>query len=167
MAFEDLGSSRSSPSSNSNRATPFSAATLDNRGMIRPCFLVIDRETSSAISTRKLVIETAKFNVITAYSSTEALQLLKKFPMLDGVVLDSGMEDMPCDSLTAALKTVRPDIPVIVVCVPGGTPCDHADYTLESFDPRKLLALLERLQPEATAEIEKRNESLHEEYLSR
>lgn len=36
--------------------------------MIRPCFLVIDREFPGSISTRKLVLETAKFNVLTAYS---------------------------------------------------------------------------------------------------
>jgi hypothetical protein len=39
--------------------------------MIRPCFLVVDQEHSGSISTRKLVIETAKFNVLTAYSGAE------------------------------------------------------------------------------------------------
>jgi hypothetical protein len=48
--------------------------------MIRPCFLVIDQEHSNSISTRKLVIETARFNVLTAYSGAEAIQTLKNFP---------------------------------------------------------------------------------------
>ena len=48
--------------------------------MVRPCFLVIDREYASSISTRKLVIETAKLNVITAYSGAEAIETLKRFP---------------------------------------------------------------------------------------
>lgn len=130
--------------------------------MIRPCYLVIDRETSSGISTRKLVIETAKFNVITAYSSGEAIETLEKFPVLDGVVLDAGMEDMPTDDLIARLRQLQPKIAVIVVCTPRSVPCKIADYVLESFDPRKLLALLEKLQPEATAAIEKRNEDLHD-----
>lgn len=130
--------------------------------MIRPCYLVIDRETSSGISTRKLVIETAKFNVITAYSSGEAIETLEKFPVLDGVVLDAGMEDMPTDDLIARLRQLQPKITVIVVCTPRSVPCKIADYVLESFDPRKLLALLEKLQPEATAAIEKRNEDLHD-----
>jgi hypothetical protein len=34
--------------------------------MDRPCFLVVDQEYPGSISTRKLVIETGKFNVITA-----------------------------------------------------------------------------------------------------
>ena len=133
--------------------------------MIRPCYLVIDRETSSGISTRKLVIETAKFNVITAYSSKEAIETLRKFPTLDGVVMDAGMEDMPADSLIAALKDLQPKIPIILVCTPRHALCKQADHILESFDPRLLLALLEKLQPEATAEIEKRNEDLEENHF--
>ena len=128
--------------------------------MIRPCYLVIDRETSSGISTRKLIIETAKFNVVTAYSSKEAIETLRKYPALDGVVMDAGMEDMPTEELIAALKGLQPKITVILVCNPRYTPCKDADYNVESFDPRRLLALLEKLQPEAIAAIEKRNEDL-------
>jgi len=54
--------------------------------VVRPCFLVIDREFPGSISTRKLVLETAKFNVITSYSAQEAVETLKKFPALQGVV---------------------------------------------------------------------------------
>ena len=133
--------------------------------MIRPCYLVIDRESSSAISTRKLIIETAKFNVITAYSSEEAIETLRKFPALDGIVLDSGMEDMPCPVLVDALKEIRPDITVIVICTPRNVPCERADLSLDSFDPRKLLALVQTLHPEATAQIEKRNEDLENEHF--
>ena len=133
--------------------------------MIRPCYLVIDRETSSGISTRKLIIETAKFNVITAYSSREAIETLEKFPALDGVVLDAGMEDMPTEELIAALKQLQPKITVILVCTPRYVPSKDADHTVESFDPRKLLALLEKLQPEAIAAIEKRNEDLEDAHF--
>ena len=133
--------------------------------MIRPCYLVIDRETSAGISTRKLIIETAKFNVITAYSSKEAIETLRKFPALEGVVLDAGMEDMPADALIDALKDLQPKIPIILVCTPRHSRCKQADHTLESFDPRLLLALLEKLQPEATAQIERRNEDLEEKHF--
>jgi len=126
---------------------------------------VIDRETSSGISTRKLIIETAKFNVITAYSSKEAVETLKKYPTLDGVVLDAGMEDMPTEDLIARLKELQPKITVILVCTPRYVPCKDADHIVESFDPRKLLALLEKLQPEAIAAIEKRNEDLEDSHF--
>ena len=133
--------------------------------MLRPCFLVVDRESSSAISTRKLIIETAKFNVITAYSSQEAIETLRKYPAIDGVVADSGLPDMSCEALVEALKALQPKITVIVVCTPRGSACETADYILQSFDPRKLLALLEQLHPKATAEIEKINEALEDGYL--
>ncbi len=135
--------------------------------MTRPCFLVVDRESSSSISTRKLVIETAKFNVITAYSSREAIETLKKFPAIDGVVADASMDDMLCSDLVSALKNVVPNIPVIIICTPRGTPCDNADHTLESFDPRLLLGLLQKLQPEAVAKIERRNEELEDQHFKR
>jgi DNA-binding NtrC family response regulator len=135
--------------------------------MIRPCFLVIDRETSSSISTRKLIIETAKFNVITAYSSHEAVETLRKFPAIDGVVADAAMDDMECEKLVNALKEIKPQIPVVIICTPRGIPCDNADHTLESFDPRLLLSLLQKLQPDAVARIERRNEELEDNHFKR
>ncbi len=135
--------------------------------MMRPCFLVVDRESSSSISTRKLIIETAKFNVITAYSSAEAVQTLAKFPAIDGVVADAGVDDMDCSDLISGLKRISPNVPVIIICTPRGKPCENADHMLESFDPRLLLSLLQRLQPEAVERIERRNEELEDEHFKR
>ena len=131
--------------------------------MVRPCFLVIDQEFASSISTRKLVIETAKFNVITSYSSTEAVATLKRFPAVDGIVMDAGMKDIPCPELVQLLKKVHPAVPIIVVGRPGTTHCSGADHHLESFDPKRVLALLQQLVPEQTAAIELRNEILSSE----
>jgi response regulator RpfG family c-di-GMP phosphodiesterase len=128
--------------------------------MHRPCFLVIDREYSGSISTRKLVIETAKLNVITAYSAAESIQTLLRFPNIDGIVLDAGIRDMSCNDLIATLKHSYPSIPIIVINAPGTIECPGADHQLESFDPRKLLGLLQGLTPNETAAIEARNEHL-------
>ena len=118
--------------------------------MLRPCFLVIDREYSGSISTRKLVIETAKFNVITAYSGVEAVETLTKFPRVDGVVLDDSVTDIPCAELIQQLKQVQPRLPVIAVGTHG---CDGADHSVESFEPKILLELLKRLHADQTAQI--------------
>jgi CheY-like chemotaxis protein len=134
--------------------------------MVRPCFLVIDREFPGSISTRKLVIETAKFNVLTAYSGKEALQLFKRFPAVDGVVLDGGLDDMPVEELTHELKALQPKIPVIVIAAPGFDGCPAADFLLESFHPAKLLEILRGLKPKESAQIEKRDEDLSLENLS-
>ena len=131
--------------------------------MVRPCFLVVDREYPGSISTRKLVIETAKFNVLTAYSSAEALAVLAKFPAVDGAVIDSGVDKMSTEDLMRGLKKIQPKLPVILICAPGFDDCDGADYQLDSFQPALLLDLLRKLQPTASAEIEKRNEELSRE----
>ena len=131
--------------------------------MIRPCFLVIDREFPGSISTRKLVIETAKFNVITAYSAPEALETLNAFPAIHGVIMDSVVSGMGCVALVDGLKKIKPKIPVVAICGPGDPSCANADYELESFDPRRLLELLRRLLPEEAEAIERREEFLNRE----
>jgi DNA-binding response OmpR family regulator len=128
--------------------------------MNRPCFLVIDREFPGSISTRKLVIETAKFNVLTAYSGKEALEVFNRFPAVSGIVLDGGLDDVPCADVAREVKQLQPKMPIIVIATPGFTDCPEADYRLESFDPARLLEILRSLKPEASAEIEKRNEQL-------
>jgi DNA-binding NtrC family response regulator len=133
--------------------------------MVRPCFLVIDREFAGSISTRKLVIETAKFNVITAYTGQEAIETIQKFPALDGVVMDVAIRDMSCEDVVLAIKAVNPKLPVIAVRSPHGAWCNGADYHLDSFDPKRLLEILKDLQPEITEIIEKRNEELEDEAL--
>lgn len=128
--------------------------------MIRPSFLVIDREYAGSISTRKLVIETAKFNVLTAYSGSEAVEILKKFPNLDGVVADTGVDDIPFEDLVRALKEIRSDIPVIAISTPRSGDSQLADYQLDSFEPVRLLELLKKLEPERSQAIEEQNERL-------
>jgi response regulator RpfG family c-di-GMP phosphodiesterase len=129
--------------------------------MIRPCFLVVDREFPGSISTRKLVIETAKFNVITAYSSSEAVETLALFPAINGVVLDADTSQIPCNELVAKLKALKPDLKVVAISGPRGAMCEGADHHLDSFDPRELLNLLKSMQPEEVKAIEKEEERLH------
>ena len=116
--------------------------------MIRPCFLVVDRDYAGNISTRKLVIETAKLNVITAYSALEAVETLRRFPKVDGIVADTGVEDMPFDELVRSLKAIRPAVPVIAIRSPLSDDSELADYQLETFDPARLLELLKKIDPE-------------------
>jgi CheY-like chemotaxis protein len=133
----------------------------------RPCFLVVDREYSGSISTRKLVIETAKFNVLTAYSAEEALTTLRRFPAVDGVVMDAEMPDMPCPDLVRTIKQINPTVPVVIIHRPLSEPCSGADHQLDTFDPKQLLDLLQSLCPEHTKAVEKRNEKLKAEEVDR
>src|SRR6185312_6264166 len=137
------------PSSNLEPATHRIQLT-----MTRPCFLVVDREFSANISTRKLVIETAKFNVITAYSGAEAIETVQRFPGVDGVVIDNVIRDMQPNDVVLAIKKLYPKLPVIMICGMHQQ-CPAADYHLDLFDPASLLELLHRLHPKATAAIER------------
>jgi CheY-like chemotaxis protein len=129
----------------------------------RPCFLVVDREYSGSISTRKLVIETAKFNVLTAYSAGEALDTLRRFPAIDGIVMDAEMPEMPCPDLVKTIKHINPAVPVVIVHRPLSEPCTGADHQLDTFDPKQLLSLLQSLCPDHTEAVEKRDEMLKAE----
>ena len=128
--------------------------------MIRPCFLVIDQEFSGSISTRKLVIETAKLNVITAYSAGEAIETLTKFSQVDGIIFDSAVQDIPCTVLIKSLRNINATIPIVLIGSPRGLPCEGADHFLDSFDPTRLLALLQRLMPKEAAAIEQHDRNL-------
>ena len=134
--------------------------------MVRPCFLVIDREFPGSISTRKLVIETAKFNVLTAYSGAEARAMFERFPAISGAVLDAGLEDVSCEQMVREIKAKQPNLPVIVVGAPGSQDCPTADYQLDSFQPARLLEILSGLMPIETQAIEDTNENLSREHLS-
>ncbi len=118
--------------------------------MVRPCFLVIDREHSGSISTRKLVIESAKFNVITAYSGAEALETFERFPLIDGVVLNASIHDVPCEKVVATTRARAPQCPIIVIQGPSAELCPGASHYIDSFDPATLLELLHKLFPRAS-----------------
>jgi DNA-binding response OmpR family regulator len=129
--------------------------------MLRPCFLVVDREFPGTISTRKLVLETAKFNVITAYSAAEAVETLEAFPSIHGIVLDADIRDITCDDLVTTFRQIKPGIAVVAISGPGCHGCHGADYLLESFDPRELLQILRKMQPNEVEIIEKQEEKLN------
>ena len=131
--------------------------------MTRPCFLVIDREFPGSISTRKLVLETAKFNVITAYSGREALETARRFPALDGIVMDGELEDISSDELARSIKQMLPGIPVVVICPPGGRLHPDADFRVDSFQPAQLLETLRGLKLMESEEIARRDEALNRE----
>lgn len=131
--------------------------------MTRPCLIVLDREHSGTLSTRKLVIETAKFNVITAYSGLEAIESFERFPAVDAAILNASIPDIPCQEVIGRIRSRAPKIPIIVVRGPGAPECPSADYIIESFDPIAIIELLHKLFPRAMAAIKQRDDSLNAE----
>jgi DNA-binding NtrC family response regulator len=130
--------------------------------MVRPCFLVVDPEHSGSISTRKLVIESAKLNVITAYGALEALETAKKYPAVDGVVCNTEVHDMPVGNLVHTLKELKRQRPIVVVGPDLGD-IGEADYHVESFDPRRLLDVLQSIMPDKVNAIEEHEDEMRED----
>jgi CheY-like chemotaxis protein len=127
---------------------------------MRPCFLVVDNEYPESISTRKLVIETAKMNVITTYSAEEAIETLTRFPAVDGIVLDSEVRGVSCAKLVARLKAIRPNLPVIVVSPGGDERCDGEHHRVSSYNPGELLTKLQQICPTEFNRVIERDEEL-------
>lgn len=118
--------------------------------MVRPCFLVIDKQFAGTISARKLVIETALLNVITAYSGKEGVETLTRFPHIDGVVLDTEVEGRPCGEIIAELRKIRGNLPIITVSPSGHARCGDENYHVSSYDPHDLLTQLNKICPKET-----------------
>jgi DNA-binding NtrC family response regulator len=128
--------------------------------MTRPCLIVLDREHSATISMRKLVIESAKFNVITSYSGREVLETFERFPAVDAIILNAAVYDVSCEKIITTLRERDPKIPIVVVRGPGGPQCPGADHSIESFDPIAVVELLHTLFPRAIASIRERDRAI-------
>lgn len=111
--------------------------------MPRPVFIIAEPEPEQALSVRKLVIETAKFNVITAHSAEELRESVELFPNASAVILHSGIGgNMP--SMIRHVRNTMPGTPVITLS-PSDNGSRLADHTVSSHDPQELVELLRRL----------------------
>ncbi len=114
------------------------------RKMPRPTLLVAEAEPDQALSVRKLVLETAKFNVLTAHSTREAIDLFHLFPNVSAAVVADG-EGLDCEKIASTIKTATGKVPVI--CLSARIAAKHscADETLSSHEPEKLLERIRAL----------------------
>jgi hypothetical protein len=100
-------------------------------------------EPPDGVSARKLVLETAKFNVITAYSVAEALETLKTFPKVHVLVLHSSLcKNGECDRVLGDAKKRNSKMLTIAITPSDSGRFKRADYTLSSHEPQELLNLL-------------------------
>ena len=111
--------------------------------MPRPTLIVAEPEPSEALSIRKLVLETAKFNVLKAHSTQEAIDIFKQFPVISTAVLVGG-DHIDCETVASTIKHAR-KVPVIYLHAHIGGRCPNADHALSSHEPEKLVDLLRSL----------------------
>ncbi len=104
--------------------------------------LMIEHDQPEGLSARKLVVETAKHNVLTAYTREEGLRLLQRFPKVDAVLVHAMLPR--CEELIAEVLSIAPDVPVIVAAPVMDHGYPGASFVVPSHEPTKLLALLAR-----------------------
>jgi CheY-like chemotaxis protein len=110
----------------------------------RPTLLVAEPEPSQALSVRKLVLETSKFNVLTAHSSREALDIFHLFPNISAAVL-VGESTIDCDEVASKIKDTTEKVPIIYLHGSVGGRCFCSDHDISSHEPEALLGLVRSL----------------------
>ena len=109
---------------------------------MRLVVLMIEVEQLEGVSTRKLVLEAARHNVITAYTKDAGAELLRRFPNVDVAVVHTELDDSSFEETVRELKGILNDLPVIGVSPRSDVDKDGADYLIPSHDPQALLNLL-------------------------
>lgn len=110
---------------------------------MRIVVLMIEVEQPEGLSARKLVLETAKHNVITAYSGAHGLDLLRRFPNVDATVVHRELRDIPVKDVIAQVKQFNPKMPVILLSPFKEAAPEGADYVISSHEPQLILMLFE------------------------
>jgi len=113
--------------------------------MRRPTFIVAEPEPDQALSSRKLLLETFKFNVITAHSEPEMLEVLNAFPNVDAVILHDDTPGIITQRVVGSIKECAPEMKVIALSPTGDRSSRIADHVVNSHSPEELLHLLQQL----------------------
>lgn len=109
---------------------------------MRLVVLMIEVEQPEGISARKLLLETARHNVITAYGGNVGLALLRRFPNVDVAVVHTQLADSSFDQTVQGLKAINPRLPIIGITPAADQVWRGADHIVSSHDPQALLTLL-------------------------
>ncbi len=109
---------------------------------MRLVVLMIEVEQPEGLSARKLVLETSKHNVLTAYSGLSGIDLLERFPNVDVVVVHVDVSDEPFESVVQAVRRIRPDVPVIALSPIGILNLPGVNYVIPSHEPQAILKVL-------------------------
>jgi CheY-like chemotaxis protein len=106
----------------------------------------VESEPAEGLSTRKLLIETAKHNVLTAYSGREGLEMLGRFSQVDGIVFDVTLKDLSFEEFAREVQQKGLKCKTIAL-KHRDRPSEEPRYAAKSIfadDPAGLLKLLEK-----------------------
>lgn len=109
---------------------------------MRPIFLVIDPPDPETLSTRKLVLESAKFNVVTAHTADEAYEIAERVPVHAIVLHTSVASSTDIRDVASRLKETCPGTLLVAVSPRGEADVPAADQVINSHDPLALVEFL-------------------------
>lgn len=112
-------------------------------------------DDSSILKLRRIVLDAAGYQVVTAASGDEALQLLSQGNAVDLVLLDYLMPGMKGDELAQNLRNRYPNLKLIVVSAVGQLPpnlLNAVDFHIQKGqDPEVLLSVISAVLAPSTA----------------
>ncbi|MGZ4816000.1 MAG: hypothetical protein ACXVZV_11365 [Terriglobales bacterium] len=113
-----------------------SRTDIDSPGYVRPILVVLDKPDPERLTNRKLALEIAKFNVLTAYSLDE-LFLTAERAKYDAILMNCA-DFNDSASLCALIKEQFPSKPLFVLD-PNETAPEGADHVVNSLDEHELV----------------------------
>lgn len=111
--------------------------------------LIIEAGETS-LSTRKLVVETAGYNCLSAISAAQALEFAERHPV-DFIVYDVDVHDLPIRETIGKLRQRFPKAPVYLLTPQGWEPQalrGVSDGVFEKMrDPAEMIRIIEQRVP--------------------
>lgn len=114
--------------------------------MKRLLILAVEVEQPEGLSSRKLILESLKHNVVTAFSGEEALELLTRVKP-DIALVHSHVQNPSCEDLVPELKRHSPEMKVAVLS-PSDSVCSTEDFRINSLQPAQLVRFFHQLSQE-------------------
>ena len=82
--------------------------------------------------------------MITAYTGKDGIQLFRRFPNVDAVVVHVDLADQPFNLVVNQIRQIRPDVPIIALSPVGDLALEGVDYVIPSHEPQAILRVLAR-----------------------
>jgi OmpR family response regulator RpaB len=113
---------------------------------VRPTILCID-DAEIALRVRKLLLTIAGYQVVTAASGEEGLDVFKR-DGVDLVIADHFLTDKTGTQIASEMKAIKPRVPILIVSAAADTPegIEFADgFVSKGESPEVLLETISRL----------------------
>ncbi len=118
-----------------------------------PLILCIDDDDIS-LRVRKFLLASAGFNVLTANSGEDGLELFKQHP-IDVVVADHFLSDKTGTEIAKAMKELKPEVPILILSAAAEKPdgLEFADgFVAKGEPPQVVLDTIAHLLTKTTGE---------------